>query len=140
MNCSRKSWTEYIISHAECTSTSNPTRQGNPFRGAVGDLDRSNCSAQSSTGRNASIPPNLPFYLMDYLVINVQLVIAICVRKKGAVALNPGFPNNHTSIQESSNNYCYLWRASNGLTPRSRYSCSCFIRTSPCAGAFPGSR
>lgn len=78
MNCSRKSWTEYIISHAECTSTSNPTRQGNPFRGAVGDLDRSNCSAQSSTGRNASIPPNLPFYLMDYLVINVQLVIAIC--------------------------------------------------------------
>ena len=54
--------------------------------------------------------------------------------------LNPGFPNNHTSIQESSNNYCYFWRASNGLTPRSRYSCSCFIRTSPCAGAFPGSR
>ena len=52
----------------------------------------------------------------------------------------PGFPNNHTSIQESSNNYCYFWRASNGLTPRSRYSCSCFIRTSPCAGAFPGSR
>lgn len=54
--------------------------------------------------------------------------------------LNPGFPNNHTSIQESRNNYCYFWRASNGLTPRSRYSCSCFIRTSPCAGAFPGSR
>ena len=54
--------------------------------------------------------------------------------------IQPGFPNNHTSIQESSNNYCYLWRASNGLTPRSRYSCSCFIRTSPCAGAFPGSR
>lgn len=57
-----------------------------------------------------------------------------------AEVLHPGFPNNHTSIQESSNNYCYFWRASNGLTPRSRYSCSCFIRTSPCAGAFPGSR
>ena len=81
MNCSRKSSTEYIISHAECTSTNNPTRQGNPFRGAVGDLDRSNCSAQSSTGRNASIPPNLPFYLMDYLVINVQFVIAIYGKK-----------------------------------------------------------
>ena len=54
--------------------------------------------------------------------------------------IQPGFPTNHTSIQESSNNYCYFWRASNGLTPRSRYSCSCFIRTSPCAGAFPGSR
>ena len=56
------------------------------------------------------------------------------------IDMEPGFPNNHTSIQESSNNYCYFWRASNGLTPRSRYSCSCFIRTSPCAGAFPGSR
>lgn len=58
----------------------------------------------------------------------------------GDSEFQPGFPNNHTSIQESSNNYCYFWRASNGLTPRSRYSCSCFIRTSPCAGAFPGSR
>ena len=60
--------------------------------------------------------------------------------KKRIAEMKPGFPNNHTSIQESSNNYCYFWRASNGLTPRSRYSCSCFIRTSPCAGAFPGSR
>lgn len=59
---------------------------------------------------------------------------------KGLTHIQPGFPNNHTSIQESSNNFCYFWRASNGLTPRSRYSCSCFIRTSPCAGAFPGSR
>ena len=64
----------------------------------------------------------------------------LCLRRPPRCALFPGFPNNHTSIQESSNNYCYFWRASNGLTPRSRYSCSCFIRTSPCAGAFPGSR
>lgn len=63
--------------------------------------------------------------------IDIEVLLAV---------MNPGFPNNHTSIQESSNNYCYFWRASNGLTPRSRYSCSCFIRTSPCAGAFPGSR
>lgn len=77
MNCSRKSWTEYITSHAECTSTSNPTRQGNPFRGAVGDLDGSDCFVQSISGRNASIPPNLLSCVMDYSIINVQLVIAI---------------------------------------------------------------
>lgn len=77
MNCSRKSWTECITSHAESVSTSNPTRQGNPFRGAVGNLDRSDCSAQSISGRNASIPPNLLSCVMDYSIINVQLVIAI---------------------------------------------------------------
>lgn len=54
--------------------------------------------------------------------------------------LKPGFPNNHTSLQESRNNYYCFGRASSGLTPRSRYSCSCFVRTSPCTGAFPGSR
>ena len=66
--------------------------------------------------------------------------VVILKQWKKSRRIYPGFPNNHTSIQESSNNYCYFWRASNGLTPRSRYSCSCFIRTSPCAGAFPGSR
>ena len=54
--------------------------------------------------------------------------------------LSPGFPNIHTSIQKSSNNYFYFGQASNGLTPRSRYNCSCFIRTSPWDGVFPGSR
>lgn len=54
--------------------------------------------------------------------------------------VQPGFPNNHTSLQESSNNYYCFGRASSGLTPRSRYSCSCFVRTFPCTGAFPGSR
>lgn len=56
------------------------------------------------------------------------------------LSMYPGFPNNHTSLQESSNNYYCFGRASSGLTPRSRYSCSCFVRTSPCTGAFPGSR
>ena len=77
MNCSRKSWTEYTTAHAKCVSTSNPTRQGNPFRGAVGDLDCSDCFVQSISGRNASIPPNLLSRVMDYSIINVQLVIAI---------------------------------------------------------------
>lgn len=67
-------------------------------------------------------------------------LLSMAILHGGIVCFYPGFPNNHTSIQESSKNYCYFWRASNGLTPRSRYSCSCFIRTSPCAGAFPGSR
>ena len=75
--------------------------------------------------------------ILEFVKTNDYTHYAIVLERPGVY---PGFPNNHTSIQESSNNYCYFWRASNGLTPRSRYSCSCFIRTSPCAGAFPGSR
>ena len=76
----------------------------------------------------------------DFSAEDVKRINQIKTLRMLEVPIQPGFPNNHTSIQESSNNYCYFWRASNGLTPRSRYNCSCFIRTSPCAGAFPGSR